>query len=148
LPELLDALGRYVWHTGSIEAGLASPAEPQADGDDTPLLSAERISELRANLPPDTLTTLIEECLSDLEARLPALRRALTAGVRPAIAAQAHAMVGMAAGYGMAALEARLRRVMDAAREGDIDPNEVAAVESDLAHTAAALREALQNEMA
>jgi hypothetical protein len=57
-------------------------------------------------------------------------------------------MVGMAAGYGMAALEARLRRVMDAAREGDVDPTEVAAVESDLARTAAALREALQNEMA
>jgi CheY-like chemotaxis protein len=149
LPELLDALGRYVWHKVPLAVPLASSTGgPAGEGDAAPLLAAERVSELRENLPPDMLSGLIEECLSDLEARLPALRRALTARVRPAIAAQAHAMVGMAAGYGMAALEDRLRQVMDGAREGEVDPAVIAGVESALARTAAALRDVLQKELA
>lgn len=147
LPELLEALAAHVWHRGRTVA----PAEPLIPGDagaGAPLLSHERLSELRDNLPPETLVTLIEECLMDLDARLPALRRALTAGVRSAIAAQAHAMVGMAAGYGMLALEHRLRAIIGAARDGTIDTGEAAQVEGDLIRTATALREVMQNEMA
>jgi len=142
-PELLAVIARTVWHRVPDGTPLV-PAVGSAD--EAPLLSQERVTELRACLPPDMLSGLIEECLSDLDSRLPALRRALTSGARAAAAAQAHAMVGMAAGYGMAALEARLRSVVDAVRDGELDPGAAAAVEADLVRTASALREALQNE--
>ena len=106
---------------------------------------------MRHNLAPETFATLVEACLVDLDHRLPALRRALLTGAGGAIAAQAHAMVGMAAGYGMVALEARLRAIMTAARNGKPVASgrvEVAAVEADMARAAAALRGMLQNELA
>jgi hypothetical protein len=58
-------------------------------------------------------------------------------------------MVGMAAGYGMAALEARLRALMLAARGSDTARAAVLAVELDaeLSMAASALREALAIEM-
>jgi hypothetical protein len=92
---------------------------------------------------------MVEECLVDLQARLPLLRRAMQAGSGDEVAAQAHAMVGMAAGYGMAALEARLRALMLAARGSDTARAAVLAVELDaeLSMAADALREALAIEM-
>ena len=75
------------------------------------VLSHTRIRELRANLPPETFVSLVEECLSDLDHRLPALRRAVASGNTGAITAHAHAMVGMAANHGMAALETRLSTI-------------------------------------
>ena len=65
------------------------------------------------------------------------------------VAAQAHAMVGMAAGYGMAALEARLRALMQAARGSDIGRVAALAVELDaeLSMAANALRDALAIEI-
>ena len=80
-----------------------------------PILSAERVDELRSNLPREELVEMVEECISDMFHRLPALRRSLAAGSSGAITAQAHAMVGMAGGYGMAVLEARLRAMPDGA---------------------------------
>ena len=82
--------------------------------------------------------------MQDLDHRLPALRRAITAGNPGAITAHAHAMVGMAAGYGMAALETRLRMILAAARDGDTLTLSAAAVnevEADLAEAARMLRE-------
>ena len=92
---------------------------------------------------------MVEECLIDLHARLPALRRAMEAGDGNDVAAQAHAMVGMAAGYGMAALEARLRALMQAARGSDIGRVAALAVELDaeLSMAANALRDALAIEI-
>jgi CheY-like chemotaxis protein len=148
LPDILAALDRTVWHLAPEPAAQRPTREPRSASGDTMLLSDDRVSELRANLSPDTLNSLVDECLIDLNHRLPALRRAVATGARAAIAAQAHAMVGTAAGYGMAALEARLRALMAAARDGHIDPESASAVEVELARSAAALREAMQHEMA
>jgi HPt (histidine-containing phosphotransfer) domain-containing protein len=117
--------------------------------DTVPVLAVERIEELRANLPPGTFENLVEECLVDMEHRLPALRRALVAKAPGAVTAQAHALVGMAAGYGMAALEIRLRVVMAAARGGDLTPlgpTIVATLEADFIDAARKLREMLGKE--
>ena len=114
-----------------------------------PVLSSERLGELRSNLASDALGTLVEECLIDLQARLPALRNALEHTDLGEVVAQAHAMVGMAAGYGMAALEARLRALLSAAHGGD--PARAVSladdIGADLARAGAALREALAIEM-
>jgi HPt (histidine-containing phosphotransfer) domain-containing protein len=110
----------------------------------------ERISELRTNLAPATFVKLMDECLVDMDHRLPALRRALVAGTPGAITAHAHAMVGMAAGYGMAALESRLHQIMDAARTGDLSAlgrGIVAALEKDFEQAARSLRDMLRTEL-
>ena len=146
LPELVQALGELAWRglperSAAMRAATAAPPR-------NPVLSAERIGELRSSLPGDMLGGMVEECLIDLQARLPVLRRAMQAGTGDEVAAQAHAMVGMAAGYGMAALEARLRALMLAARGSDTAHAAALAVELDaeLSMAASALREALATE--
>ncbi len=152
LPELLDALRTRVWSVRRHEArGLGAPGsgvQPPLH-DPWAVLSHTRIRELRANLPPETFVNLVEECLSDLDHRLPALRRAVASGNTGAITAHAHAMVGMAANHGMAALETRLRTILAAARDGDtltLSASVVAEVEADLAEAARTLREVSQTE--
>lgn len=147
LPEMTQALADLVWRgfpRRTAETRASAPAVPA-----TPLLAAPRIEELRGSLPGDMLNGMVEECLVDLQARLPGLRRAMEARDATEIAAQAHAMVGMAAGYGMASLERRLRDVMEAARGGDT--GRVAALlgtlDGELSLAAAALREALAIEL-
>ncbi|MGD0102647.1 MAG: PAS-domain containing protein [Rhodopila sp.] len=163
LSELLDVLDRHVWSakmarapTGALQAAPVRQATgrpvPSRPGDSRimPILAADRIDELRSNLPTDTFTNLIEECLVDMNHRLPALRRALAAGAPAAITAHAHALVGMASGYGMAAMEARLRTIIAAAREGDmasLGPAVTAALASDFIDTARTLREMVRSEV-
>jgi signal transduction histidine kinase/DNA-binding NarL/FixJ family response regulator len=130
LAELLGVLDRHVWSARMATAtwesraeGTEGPAQSRDKGSDAvPVLATDRINELRTNLPPEMFATLVEECLMDMDHRIPALRRALTAGAPGAVAAHAHALVGMAASYGMAALEFRLRTIIAAAREGDLTP--------------------------
>ncbi len=154
LAGLLDVLHRYVWHRylGSGHPGHAEPAAvAQDDGVAESqaivhVLARDRIEELRTNLPPQTFVNLIEECLMDMDSRLPALRRALTAGTPAAVNAHAHAMVGMAAGYGMEAVEARLRTVMNAAAGNNLaalGPSIVAELETDFNAAGQALRRLL-----
>jgi HPt (histidine-containing phosphotransfer) domain-containing protein len=114
-----------------------------------PVLAAARLEELRLHLAPTMLGKLVEDGLLDLQTRLPALRDALGSGDADAIVEVAHAMAGVAGGYGMAALEARLRAVMTAVRGvRPADAVTVAeALETDLAQAAAALRESLRIEM-
>jgi hypothetical protein len=134
----------------------APPAVPHPAGADQPVprlpvLSADRLMELRGNLPLTTFVSLIEECLADMDNRMPALRSAFATGSPSAITAHSHAMVGMAAGYGMAALEARLRSVTAAARAGDLaplGPDVMRHIEADLATAARALRELMQDALA
>jgi signal transduction histidine kinase/DNA-binding NarL/FixJ family response regulator len=113
------------------------------------VLSAARVGELRNSLPGEMLGGMVEECLIELQARLPTLRRAMESGNSNEVVAEAHAMVGMAAGYGMAALEARLRALMLAARSSDTARAAALAAELDveLSMAANALREALSIEM-
>jgi signal transduction histidine kinase/CheY-like chemotaxis protein len=147
LSELVDVIRTHVWSARrdgapfNVQAVLPSALEP--DGL-VPVLSADRVNELRDNLPPEKFAELLEECLTDMDHRLPALRRALTVGGSGAIAAHAHALVGMAAGYGMAALEVRLRAILTAASEGDMTPLDLSVIrdlDADFANAARQLRE-------
>jgi signal transduction histidine kinase/CheY-like chemotaxis protein len=158
LAELLGALDRFVWSAPMetvaapppADSGPAASAKPGQSGA-MPVLATERIDELQTNLPPETFAGLVEACLVDMDHRLPALRRALAAGAPGAVAAHAHALVGMAAGYGMAALEVRLRAIMAAARTGDLaplGPAVAAELESDFTEAARTLREMLRKAAA
>ena len=150
LPALTDVIGRHVWLGGTSEPTASVPAEWRAEGEDgIPLLSIDRIRELRANIPHEQLIDMVEECITDLNHRLPTLRRALNAKTHLAISAQAHAMVGMAGGYGMSVLEARLRAIMSAVREDRLDTIDGAAdmVEADLTRATAALRQAVGSNL-
>jgi HPt (histidine-containing phosphotransfer) domain-containing protein len=149
LAELLGVLDKYVWSapaTAQTSPAVVSSAEQSAV---TPVLAASRIDELRTNLSPETFANLVEECLADMDHRLPALRRALAAGAPGAVSAHAHALVGVAAGYGMAALEAHLRAIMTAARAGDLTPlgpSVIATLEAEFAEAARTLRAMLRQE--
>jgi signal transduction histidine kinase/DNA-binding NarL/FixJ family response regulator len=151
LADLLGAIGRYAW-PGRIAPAAASAmaaAHRPARAPDVPVLASARLDELRRHLEPGILGKLAEDSVIDLQQRLPALRDALGSGDAEAILLVAHAMAGVAGGYGMAALEAKLRAVMEAARRH----NPAAAVshaedlESDLAQAAAALRDSLRIEV-
>jgi signal transduction histidine kinase/ActR/RegA family two-component response regulator/HPt (histidine-containing phosphotransfer) domain-containing protein len=148
---LTETLRRHVWRTGAPpdagEAALRWGTVATAG----PTLDNERLRELTGNLPPSTLHELIEECLTDLDLRLPALRRAMAAGAPGSIEAHAHAMVGMAASYGMAALQEHLRTIVTAARAGDtaaLGPDTAREVETILAQTARALRALIAQQAA
>ncbi len=147
LPDLVEALAELVWH--GLPERRAGVRATGASAPRNPVLAADRIDELRNSLPGEMLGGMVEECLIDLQERLPTLRRAMEAGNAEEVAAQAHAMVGMAAGYGMAALETRLRALMLAARGSDTARAAALAVELDteLSMAASALREALAIEM-
>jgi signal transduction histidine kinase/DNA-binding NarL/FixJ family response regulator/HPt (histidine-containing phosphotransfer) domain-containing protein len=156
LVQLLDAIGRHAW-PGRVApapalatAGEPLPAgEPPASKSGVPVLAAARLEELRRHLAPDILGKLVEGSLLDLQQRLPALRDALGAGDARAILMAAHAMAGVAGSYGMAALDARLRAVMDAAHHRNNTAAMLLAedLESDVAQAAAALRESLHIEL-
>jgi CheY-like chemotaxis protein len=147
LDDFTAAISRHVWLNRSlVPASGPTPGPEEQTEDGVAILAAERIAELRANIQPEHLLDMVEECIADLFHRLPALRRALAAGAPGPIIAQAHAMVGMAGGYGMAVLEARLRAVLTAARGQRLDTIDGAAevIEADLARTAAVLRRTLR----
>jgi signal transduction histidine kinase/DNA-binding NarL/FixJ family response regulator len=146
LAELLDALATRVWR--GIPERVAGQAAPSPWAEVGPVLADDRVGELRRSLPADMLGGMVEECLVDLHARLRELRRALASGGREEVVAQAHAMVGMAAGYGMAALEARLRALMQAARRGDgtVAATLADVLDADLTRAAEALRGSLTTE--
>jgi HPt (histidine-containing phosphotransfer) domain-containing protein len=116
LAEMLHVLLTKVWSCQSQVPPAADRSEADP-GDEAKSLSVERIEELRTSLPPERLAELIEECLTDLDHRIPALRRSLHAGATSSVLAHAHTMSGVAAAYGLAALEAELRTIMLAARD-------------------------------
>jgi CheY-like chemotaxis protein len=149
LMAVLGAIGRHAWPGHAVLESEPTAARPPAGEPAVPVLAAARLDELRRHLAPAILGKLVEDGLLDLQQRLPALRDALGGGDTAAILAVAHAMAGVAGGYAMAALEMRLRAVMEAARR----QNAAAAVtlaedlESDLARAAAALRDSLHIEL-
>lgn len=143
---LLDVIARRVW-PGNPVRELADPAEDTSNSlakalSLPPLLNEARLAELRANLAPDLLTTLIGQCLDDLIQRLPLLKDALAGGRCDRIDAEAHAMAGMASSYGMGLLDQRLQQVMQAARNNDlaVARDLGACLDDDLHRTNAALR--------
>jgi signal transduction histidine kinase/ActR/RegA family two-component response regulator len=147
LRDLLDVIARYVWphRSGLPQGGRDGPsAGPVA----ATVLSHTRLEELRATLPAGTLANLVEKCLADLSDRLTSLREASRQADRGGVRAAAHAMAGMAAEYGMASLEARLRTLLQTACQEPIALlNSVEEVAAELSRTVAALREALGTEL-
>ncbi|HLB96663.1 MAG TPA: PAS-domain containing protein, partial [Acetobacteraceae bacterium] len=148
--EVLAAIGTHAWPGRVAPAPeQAAAARSPADKPAVPVLATARLDELRRHLAPAVLGKLVEDGLLDLQQRLPALRDALGGGDPAAILSVAHAMAGVAGGYAMAALDMRLRAVMEAARRH----NAAAAVamaedlELDLAQAAAALRDSLRIEL-
>ena len=147
VPTLLEAIGRYAWPgKKAIELTGFEPSTPSPVAEirqlAAPAVEEPRLAELRANLAPEMLADLVDQCLRDLEARLPALQAAVAAGEARQIEAEAHAMAGMAASYAMAALEIRLRRLMHAGRSADLAAARAAAsgLDDDFARTEAAFR--------
>jgi len=147
LRDLLDVIARYVWpHRSEPLPGRQDsvPARPAV----SPVLSPTRLEELRTSLPADTLVNLIETCVAELSDRLELLREAVEQMDHERVHSTAHAMAGMAAGYGMASLEARLRAVKQTACQ---EPNSLMTsvddVAAELRRTVEALREALGTEL-
>jgi signal transduction histidine kinase/CheY-like chemotaxis protein len=148
LPELQAALTRFVWFghpSGGMTITRALP-DPDRVG---PILALERVTELRTNLPAEVLANLVETCLTDLEEKMPPFRRALASGLAFEIEAQAHTIAGVAAGYGLAALEAKSRAILAAAKAGDTATFDTAfaETEAELARGGAALREIVQKQL-
>ena len=148
--DVLAAIGTHSWPGRVVPPSeQAAAAKPPVGAPAVPVLATARLEELRRHLAPAILGKLVEDGLLDLQQRLPALRDALGDGDPTAILSVAHAMAGVAGGYAMAALEMRLRAVMEAARLH----NAAAAVamaedlELDLAQAATALRDSLRIEL-
>jgi signal transduction histidine kinase/CheY-like chemotaxis protein/HPt (histidine-containing phosphotransfer) domain-containing protein len=150
LAEMINALAQHVW-PGAVRGVQRVPHAPEISGAsvaDAPILAAGRLEELRRHLPPTTLGKLVEDCLLDLRTRLPQLRDAFDGGDIEDIISVAHTMAGVAGSYGMAALDAKMRAVMIAARQHGPDAAATMAgdVEADLTRAAAALRDFLSIE--
>ena len=152
LEDLTTAIGNHAWMNRPGDPGEALVAgweEEKEEG--IPILSAERLAELRATIPADDLNEMAEECIAELTHRLPVLRRALAAAAYGSITSHAHAMVGTAGAYGLMVLETRLRAVVAAVRARRLHTIDGAAdvLENDLNRGASALRRALRlNQMA
>lgn len=144
---LADAIAQHVWLRRADQIQGAQPDAPVAMATDA-ILSSARLDELRAMLPADTLANRAEECLFDLSERLALLREAVRGHSSEQVLVHANAMAGMAAEFGMTALEALLRRSMDAAARSPEAAGALTEVlQAELFRAAAALREALHIEM-
>jgi hypothetical protein len=147
LHELLDVVAQHVWahwpdRTPAQLDAVAVRSAPAL------ILSAARLKDLRATLSADTLSSLIEDCLVDLTERLDSLREALRLEAMEQVIAHAHAIAGMAAEYGMAALETRVRVLMHLAHEDFASAAAmVKELEIEVLRGGAALREATHSEM-
>ncbi|MDE2006806.1 MAG: PAS-domain containing protein [Rhodospirillales bacterium] len=143
---LLDALARH--------AGLDAPARAAAPEQDSVggagNLSALRLAELRETLAPEALARVTEECLDELSRRLGLLALASERRDGAASLAEAHAMAGLAGGYGLIALEREARLAMRAVREGRWDDPalDAARLGRELAASAEALRRAVGSPVA
>jgi signal transduction histidine kinase/CheY-like chemotaxis protein len=148
LTELLDAMARHVWPHRPDRITLDIPP-PRRHAPQSRILSAARLDELRSALPADTLASLVEDCLADLSERRSSLQQALERNATEQALAEAHAMAGMSAEYGMAALESRIRALMQLLREEMASAAGIAGeLEPEIRRAATAMREALQVEMA
>ena len=141
---LLDALARHAGPRRGRAADVAAEFEAGLDAEGA-VLSDARLTELRENLAPATLARVAEECLTGLAELLDRLRRATAGGDLAAASAAAHAMAGLAGGYGLAALERAVRATSHTLRAGRLDEAamQVTGLEADLVRAADGLRQAL-----
>ena len=149
LPELLDAIEQHVWphRADPLPTQIQQAARPAEPAGEPQILSASRLQELRTTLPAATLAGLVEDSLTELSERLLVLQEAVGRGDGNQIITHAHAMAGLAAEYGMAAVESQLRTLMRAVRDSPLSAAAVAeALEAEIVRTGAALREAFHIE--
>ncbi len=170
---LLAAVSRFAWpanpnrglnklptgappEKGTIDIAVKDPdrassnvVSPVDEAQPTSLVPT-RMAELRANLAPELLRRLVDDCLEELTARLPALQGLLISGTPGEIEAEAHAMSGMAASYAMGALDCRLRAVIRATRTGGAEAARAAAagIEREFESTRIALNAAFVEQPA
>ena len=140
-PELLEATLRRIMEP-AVPVAPPRPAEP-APGD---ALDRARIAELHGGLAPRMFATLVEQCLDDIGLRLPDLAAALARGAMTELGEVAHALAGMADGYGLAGIARRMRAVMQAGAS-DAAAGLAALVdgaEAEFARDAAAIRQYLR----
>ncbi len=137
-PEDLDHVLALILRPTVYKPAAPGPAERPEQA----ILNLDRVAEMRRGVPAAKLERLVELCLADMQDYLATLQAALDGGSCDAIEAAAHAVVGMAASYGFAGIERRLRAVVEAARSGDpAGAAEIAAdLTLDLAHTTDAIR--------
>lgn len=143
LAELLAVIDQFVW-SAQEEAPPAAAAPPVTVAHDgAEALSLDRIEDLRAGLQPEYFSELAEECLTDIEHRLPALRRAMNARAPSAVLSHTHTMAGVAAAYGLTELEGALRTIMQSARDDTLpgpDSEAMARVEAAFTRASRLLR--------
>jgi CheY-like chemotaxis protein len=99
-----------------------APRQSGAPGRDlavTEALDVARIEALRDGLAPGVFSRLLEQCLADMDERLPGLAAAADGGPG-ALREAAHALAGMAGSYGLVAFERQMRAVMRASDAGDV----------------------------
>ncbi len=150
LAEMIHILAQHAWPGAvrGVQRAEDAAVISSVSVAEAPVLAAARLEELRQHLSPTTLGKLVEDCLLDLRTRLPQLHTAFGDGDIEEIISVSHTMAGVAGSYGMAALDAKMRAVMTAAREQGSGAAAAAAddVEADLARAAAALRDFLRIE--
>lgn len=141
--ELTDAIAGVLAPGARRPVRNATPAPAAAreavrDG----LLDLPRLEDLRGGLPAGLFAELAQQCVVDMRERMMELHEALELGVFDRIDAAAHALAGMAGSYGMAAVERRMRRIMEAARlhDGPMARGAAVAMTEELLETEASLR--------
>ena len=112
--DLMAMLRRFVdpWLPDAGEATGAVVVPPG-------VLDADRVAALRDGLAPGMFARLMEQCVVDMEERLPSLSAPLPENA-PAVRMAAHALAGMAGSYGLAAFEERMRGIIRAVDGGDL----------------------------
>jgi hypothetical protein len=81
-------------------------------------LDGARVVALRDGLAPGVFSRLLEQCLADMDERLPLLAAAAELGGEN-LRETAHGLAGMAGSYGLVGFERQMRAIMRAADVGD-----------------------------
>ncbi len=140
--ELSAALARALDRNDTVVPPAAPAAPTSKPHDDRDLLGLDRLIELRESLSEQLFATLAEQCLTEMDEMLQVLRDALADGQPAPVNAAAHALAGMAGGYGLTAVESRMRKIMAAAHAHNLDAAHAAAsdMDAEARRSAAALR--------
>ncbi|MCW3476633.1 PAS-domain containing protein [Limobrevibacterium gyesilva] len=145
--ELFDMLARTIGPAAAPPS--AAPFIPNGIAG-CGLVDAAHLAELQRGLPSGLFATLVEQCLTDIHARLDPLKMTLAMGDAAAAISAAHALAGMAGSYGFTAVERRMRRVMALAGAADLGGAAAAlqGLETELDQSTSLIRGMLQAQAA
>lgn len=100
----------------------ATPSQPSGSDDNTPLIDANAVENLRAlrmEGEPDPLAELVELFVADTPGRLAEMKSAAQRSDAESLEAAAHSLKGSASNLGAARIAARCARIMQHARNGE-----------------------------